>query len=126
PLPPKDTPPPPPPGDGPCKDVYCTTYVAQIDLEVVNGAGAHVVLDAFHTEDMNGNILPSNLNYYDNITQRYIVFNDFWVTGHQNTNIQVRFVGYKGGQKVVDEVYDIHTDCCHIAKTSGTNIVVVP
>lgn len=129
PIPPRDTtvPPPPPPfDDGPCTDVYCTENIVEIELDVLDGAGSHVVLDAFHTEDMNGKVLNTNLYYYDSDRKLYVVFTDFWVFGHQNTNTQVRFVGIKGGVQVVNEVYSVSADCCHINKTSGKTVVTIP
>ncbi len=128
PVPPRDTtlPPPTPPGDGPCSDVYCTENIVEIDLEVFDKSGNRVVLDAFHTEDMNGKVLNTNLYYYNSDMLHYVVFTDFWVTGHQNTNTQVRFVGIKGGVQVVNEVYGVSTDCCHIKMTSGKQVVTIP
>lgn len=128
PLPPRDTtlPPTPPFNDGPCAEVFCTTDVVEIGLEVLDRSGNRVTLDAFHTEDMNGKVLNTNLYYYNSDILRYVVFNDFWVMGHQNTNTQVRFVGIKGGVRVVNEVYSVSTDCCHINRTSGKTVVTIP
>lgn len=126
PLPIKDTVTKRPPSDGDCASAICTEYYAEIGLEVVDASGAHVTLDAFHTEDMNGNLLSPNLYYYNDITEHYIVFTDSWLAGHQNTTTQVRFVGFKNGQQVVSELFDVQTDCCHIQKTSGKSKVAIP
>ncbi len=109
-----------------CEDIFCTTDFRMIDLKVTDASGNTVMLSSFHTEDMAGNKLPASLYEYDNYRQAYVVFNDSWVRGHQNTTTQVRFVGYKNGNKVVDEVYTIATDCCHIDKTAGKDAVVLP
>lgn len=109
-----------------CEGVFCTQEFRQIFLEVKNSSGATVTLTSFHTEDMAGNKLPTHLYEYDSWRDAYMVFNDAWVRGNQNTTKQVRFVGYVGSTKVVDEVYTIATDCCHIDKTAGKDIVVLP
>lgn len=109
-----------------CEGIYCTQEFRMIDLQVKDASGNTVVLTSFHTEDMAGNKLPAHLYEYDAIRDAYVVFNDAWVNGHENTTTQVRFVGYKNGNKVVNEVYDINTDCCHITKTSGKDAVVLP
>lgn len=117
----------PPKGDDstPCDSVACTMQFEQVHLQVLDASGAPVILDAFHTEDMTGAKLPASLYEYDNHTKAYVVFNDNWVPGHQNSTTTVRFVGFKNGAKVVQEDYNISTDCCHISKTSGKNRVVL-
>jgi len=109
-----------------CSGVYCTQEVRMLFLDVKNSAGATVMLTSFHTEDMAGNKLPADLYGYDKWRDAYMVFNDSWVNGHEGTRKKVRFVGYVGSNKVVDEVYTIVTDCCHIEKTAGKDSVVLP
>lgn len=109
-----------------CDGVVCTQEFRMIYLDVKNSAGATVTLTSFHTEDMAGNKLPADLYEYDSWRDAYMVFNDAWVSGHAGTRQQVRFVGYIGSNKVVDEVYTIATDCCHIDKIAGKDKVVLP
>ncbi|MBN8671245.1 MAG: hypothetical protein ACK4EY_04410 [Flavipsychrobacter sp.] len=109
-----------------CAGVYCTQQFEMVYFEVKNSSGATVTLTSFHTEDMAGNKLPTHLYEYDSYRDAYVVINDGWVRGNENTTKQVRFVGYVGSTKVVNEVYTIATDCCHIAKTAGKDKVVLP
>lgn len=109
-----------------CSGVFCTQEFRMIYLEVKDNAGATVTLTSFHTEDMAGNKLPADLYEYDSWRDAYMVFNDAWVNGHEGTRKKVRFVGYVGSTKVVDEVYTIATDCCHIDKIAGKDKVVLP
>lgn len=108
-----------------CAETICTEYIAEISLAVSNASGQPVLLDAFHTEDMSGNVMPAYLYEYNDITESYIVFNDGWISGNENSSITVRFVGTKNGNKVVDEVFNIQTDCCHVSKTEGNDEVVI-
>lgn len=114
------------PKDPNCEGVYCTFDFRQIPLEIVDANNNPVMLDAFYTEDMLGNRLPTYLYEYNSYTSSYVVFNDGWMNGNQNSSIQVRFVGIKNGAIVVTEVYSITTDCCHVAKKSGKDKVVLP
>lgn len=117
-------------GDNPtpedCMGVACTQQFESVYFEVKNSSGATVKLTSFHTEDMAGNTLPTRLYEYNSYRDAYVVINDGWVRGNENTTKQVRFVGYVGSTKVVNEVYTIATDCCHIAKTAGKDKVVLP
>ena len=94
-----------------CEGVVCTQEFRMIYLDVKNSAGATVTLTSFYTEDMAGNKLPAALYEYDSWRDAYMVFNDAWVNG---------------SNKVVDEVYTIATDCCHIDKIAGKDKVVLP
>lgn len=114
------------PRDPNCEGVYCTFDFRQIKLEIVDANNNPVMLDVFYTEDMAGNRLPTYLYEYNSYTSSYVVFNDGWMNGNQNSSIQVRFVGIKNGAVVVTEVYTIATDCCHIEKKSGKDKVVLP
>lgn len=114
------------PGNPDCENVYCTFEFRMIDLQVVDAKGNAVKLDSYYTEDMNGNKLPSHLYEYNNYSSAYVVFNDSWMAGNQNSSIRVRFVGFKNGIKVVSEDYLITSDCCHISKQSGKDRVVLP
>ena len=114
------------PIDTNCIGVICTHDFRAVHLKVHNTNGDPIILDSYYTEDMSGNKLPNSLYEYNYSTESYVVFNDSWMNGHQNSTTQVRFVGIKNGVKVVQEVYNISTDCCHISKTSGKDKVVLP
>ena len=114
------------PIDSNCAGVFCTEDFRQIQLEILDAKSNPVKLDAFYTEDMQGNKMPNYLDEYNSYNSYYVVFNDAWRNGHTNSTIQVRFVGIKNGATVVKEVYTITTDCCHIAKNSGKDKVIIP
>lgn len=109
----------------PCDSVFCTMNVVAIGLAVIDSTNTPVSLDSFYTTDMAGHKLPSNLYSYDPYIQSYIVLTDGWVQGHQRTNISLLFQGYKNGIKVVNELYGVTTDCCHIQKVSGKDTVII-
>lgn len=113
------------PQDPACEDVYCTLDLRLVSLAVVDANGNAILLDDAYTEDANGNRLPAHLYGFDEHLQAYVVLNDAWVHGHQNTTATLRFVGVKNGVKVVTESYLISSDCCHIAKQSGKDKVVL-
>lgn len=109
-----------------CNGVGCTHNFASVPLEIVDNNGNPVVLDNFYTQDKNGNKLNPDLYSYEPFTASYTVINDGWVVGHQKTFVKLSFVGFKNGIKVVDEPFEINTDCCHIAKASGRDRIIIP
>ena len=49
----------------------------------------------------------------------YIVLDDSYRDKLQNDKDKFRLVGIKEGKKVVDELFVIGADCCHIQKIEG-------
>jgi hypothetical protein len=54
-----------------------------------------------------------------------VVLDDSYQRHLRNSEDNFRFVGWKGGQVVVDQTYRIGADACHIYKVSGVESVVV-
>lgn len=113
-----------------CESVFCTMNFASVGVRVVDAAAQPVKLDSFVVVDMNGVPLPlavggtpvfgpSGDNGY------YSVLTDAWRTGHENTTVKVRALGYRGNVEVLNQVYEIATDCCHVSKVSGQDTVMV-
>lgn len=116
-----------------CETVFCTAEFAEVRLTVQNGSGQAVKLDSFFVTDLSGKLLPmapggiAVFGYPSNGTDGvYTVLNDAWRTGHQNTRTKVRAHGIKNSVEVLNEVYEIETDCCHVQKISGKDVVIVP
>jgi len=115
----------PPPPDSNCSRAVCTGLFKEIQLEIVDANSNPVILDTCYLEDTLGNKLPLSLYGYNSATSSYVVFNDSWLWQNRNKSISVRFVGIKNGVKMVDEVYDIVSDCCHVFKISGKDKVIL-
>jgi hypothetical protein len=101
-----------------------------VSLRVVDASAQPVKLDSFVVVDMNGVPLPTAVGGTPVFGPAgnnglYIVLNDAWRTGHENTTVQVRALGFVNAVKVVDEVYQVATDCCHVSKVAGKEEVMV-
>lgn len=114
-----------PPPDSNCNQAVCDYSFKEIRLEIVDANSNPVILDTCYLEDTLGNKLPFSLYGYNSATSSYVVFNDSWLWGNRNKSIRVRFVGIRNGVKMVDEVYDIASDCCHVYKVSGKDKVIL-
>lgn len=108
-----------------CGDVICTENIAEVYLEVVDASGQVVLLDNYYSEDKAGNKLPSYMYEYNDVNKVYTVINDGWLSGNENTSSTIKFIGFKNGVEVVNEVFDIQADCCHISKVNGKEKVVI-
>jgi hypothetical protein len=118
-----------PPGN--CAGVFCTAQFADVPLEVRNGTGTAVILDSFVVTNLSGVPLPSvngvpAYAYPQSGAGVYSVMNDSWVQGHQNSRIQVIAKGYVNGSEVFREPFTITTDCCHVGKQSGKDVITIP
>lgn len=111
--------------DRDCTTAVCTYEFRQIPLEVVDASGNIVVLDSYYTEDMSGKRFPATYNSYNSATGVYVVFSDAWLPDNRNKTIRVRFIGIKNGATVVNELFTLSSDCCHVYKVSGKDKVIV-
>ena len=97
-------------------------------MRLQNNTGNAVILDSNYTQDAQGNKLPASYFDRNSVTEEvgvYTVITDAWTTYHRNTTVPLTFVGYKNGNKIIEQVFSIHTDCCHINKASGPSIITV-
>lgn len=108
-----------------CATAVCTYEFREIPLEVVDASGNTVILDNYYTEEMSGNKLPTTYYSYNSDMGVYVVFNDAWLPGNKNSTMQVRFIGMKNGMTVVNELFKISSDCCHVYKVSGKDKIIV-
>jgi hypothetical protein len=55
----------------------------------------------------------------------YVVLNDSYRSKIVHSTADFRFIGKKNGAVVIDEHYSIASDCCHVSKVSGKEVVVL-
>jgi hypothetical protein len=55
----------------------------------------------------------------------YTVLDDSYRKKLQNRTDRFQFVGIKNNQRIVEELYSISADCCHVSKVSGRTEVVL-
>lgn len=103
----------------PSKDeVICTTMIATVSIEIVGDS-----LDNYFTiRNITGDTIHAYIEPFQNT---YTVLDDSYRQILENKEEAFRFVGFKGGNIVVDETFVITADKCHISKVSGVNSVTI-
>lgn len=98
------------------KNVVCTEVFSMVTVRVTDQQGVPVKLDEAYTtrSGKNETIRPEQ-----HMEGAYIVLDDSYLKNLQNDKDDFRFVGIKDGKKVIDEVFVIGADCCHVQKISG-------
>lgn len=119
--------------DGCDAGTICTEDFRAVSVRLVNAGGTAPTLDSVQTIDERGAPLRSNTkqrvygltgtasggSMYANVVD------DGWVEGNRNSEIQVTLRGFRAGTVVFEEAYTIGADCCHVYKTSGSDLITV-
>ena len=104
-----------------CDDVICTMMFAAVSTEVQDANGNKVTLDEAYTiRTSTGEKIT-----YKNSEGYYTVLDESYLKQLQNATDKFQFVGIKDGVKLVDEVFTISADCCHVSKVEGKNIITI-
>lgn len=105
-------------------DVACTMMYVSIGAQVVNGQGQPVVFDEVYTQREGS---AEHINPQSGSTSgSYIVLDDSYQKKLANQSARFHFIGMRNGQKIMDEIYQISADCCHIKKESGKETITLP
>jgi len=107
-------------GDG----IICTQEFRMITLHVRTASNQQATLDSAYTLR-----ISTGEKFYPEQSlsgMGVVVLDDRYQPRLQHTQDNFRFVGWKGGQVVVDQPYRIGADACHIYKVSGVDSVLVP
>jgi hypothetical protein len=100
----------------------CTDEFRMVMLQVETTGHFPATLDsAFTIRQSNG----EKISYPSNTPGFYTVLDDSYLNRIIRSSDQFVFNGYKGGQKVVEETYQIAADQCHIRKVSGKDSVML-
>lgn len=105
-------------------NVACTMMYVSVGAQVVNSAGQPVVFDEVYTQ--RENTTEKIQLQHNSESGSYIVLDDSYQKKLANQTANFHFIGMKNGQKVMDEVYRIGADCCHIKKESGKETITLP
>lgn len=106
------------------EDVVCTQLFAGINVYVTDANTAPVLFDDFYTiNTTTGETIRLEPNRGG--MGHYTVLDDSYRKKLQNRTDRFQFVGVKNNQRIVEELYTISADCCHISKVSGRDTVVL-
>lgn len=108
--------------NNPCSDVACTLELRTVFISILNNEEEPVSLDEFQVIDINNNreiTLPLTPQEFESAQQngRYPLINDLGIG--ENETLEVRFTGLINNNEVVNEIYTINSDCCHISTVFG-------
>ena len=95
-----------------------------VTVQVKDTNGNPVALDEYYTiRETTGEKLPKYSNGLQDGT--YSVVDDNFIGTLKKGYEGLRFVGKKNGVEVVNEIYEVEGDCCHVNKRSGKETVIV-
>jgi hypothetical protein len=107
-----------------CNGAICTEMFAAVNVTVTDKSGNNVDLKDYYTINVaTGDTLRHNNGTWPE--GAYTVLDDSYVSKMYNKQLQFRFIGIRNNTTVVDELYSISADCCHISKVAGKDTVVI-
>jgi hypothetical protein len=117
-----------------CKEVdkggICSAVFASVSVTIKNGASTPLSLDSFKVmrvidnTDMTVKFSSSEFEFMQK-SGSYPITNDSYMGQLSNKNIEVVFMGSKGGKIVVNRKYSIGADQCHVKLIAGNPQVVI-
>lgn len=108
-----------------CEEAICTMEFRSLNVQIKDNAGNPVKFDEVFTLRVNtGERIRYDIN--TNPDGSYTVLDDSYQKKLSQSTAEFRFVAIKAGKELVNELYVISADCCHISKVSGKEEVVVP
>ncbi len=118
------------PSDIDCSQVVCTEEFITIVITIKDDSAVAVPLDRFEVLDENTNediSIPLSDSGFQNAreTGQYPLYNDSFVSENQNTNRSIIFRGFIDSNEVVEALYVISTDCCHVSLASGNTEITI-
>ncbi len=107
-----------------CAMKACTYVFISVTVKVTDTLNQAVLLDdAYTIRKSNGELITQAQGLVT--AGYYAVLNDSYQHRIANTSEFFQFIGVKNGRRVVDEVYEISADCCHIQKVNGKESIII-
>lgn len=106
-----------------CEEVVCDQYFNTVTLRVVNEQNSPITLNKYFTvRAKTGEVL----NAISNPTPgNYTILSDAYAHNITGRTEKFIFTGLIDNEVVVNEVYYISADCCHITKQSGNTEITL-
>ncbi|WP_424003719.1 hypothetical protein [Maribacter sp. IgM3_T14_3] len=113
-----------------CAETICTLNFVTITVSVKDASGEAIVLDTYMVID-NATVkdLAADLNgeEYQYLKEQgfYPILSDANRIQYQNTTATLTFKGFIANEEVINEVYEVGADCCHVSLISGNTEIVL-
>lgn len=99
-----------------CEGSICTEIFTMVTVKVSQQGGV-LQLDEVYTTRKGS---TEKITFDQSMgPDSYVVIDDSYIQKLQNTTDEFHFIGMRNGKKMIDEVYVISADCCHIKKEKG-------
>lgn len=107
-----------------CTQAICTEMFASVNVNVLDKNGNSATLQDYYTiNTITGDTMRHDNNGWPQGS--YTVVDDSYVKKMYNSKLQFRFVGIVNNAMVVDEMYTIAADCCHVSKETGKDTITL-
>ena len=113
-----------------CRDIMCTQIFVNYNLSITDPSNNPYPLDSIQVSELlSGDNLTIDYSDLDlenmQKTGLYPLYSDIHVKKHQSINLDIVFKGFVGQTVVVNQVYNVGADCCHVRVNSGDlNIII--
>jgi hypothetical protein len=107
----------------------CTEEFRAIVVTIKNPDDSIAEIDSFFVVRMSDSdtiITHNDTIYQDPFLNGIIIFTDNELDLTTTSGLDFRFTAYKNSEMVVDELYEIRHDECHVELVSGEEIIVLP
>lgn len=113
-----------------CSDAICTEQFRNINILIKHTDGDPVSLKSFKVTDLENN-KDLTLSLTDEgwaavrRTGSYPIFNDGYVHEYWNKESRIEFLGFIDNQVVVDQIYTVAANCCHVYLKEGPMELII-
>lgn len=106
--------------------LICTEQFVTIAVEINNQSNERVSLDSVRVILLNDNRdITEELALDSFETGIYPIINDNFNAEAARAILNIHFKGYLGGELVIDELYKVGSDKCHITLIDGKQLIVI-
>lgn len=102
----------------------CTEDYRTVIVKIKNNQGEAVALDNFKVVDLRTGrdlTLQPDDQTFQLMREKgsYPVFSDKYAQEFKQQQLNLKFTGFIGGEEIVNEIYKVGADCCHVYHISG-------
>lgn len=113
-----------------CEGVSCTKNLMHVTVELKDQSGEPIALDDFKVIRFKDekNITMEFTDYEWRLYQKYgsyPLISDLNLEEYRNKEVKVQFTGFLSSKEVVNEVYLVGADCCHVMLIEGDNMITI-
>ena len=103
----------------------CTEDFRFVTISVVDKAGKPVALDRYETVRTSNQKVLERRDNTEMQAGTYVVASDGEKDSISTCGEGFVFRGYRGGKRVLEEMFVLRNDCCHVERKSGRTEIVL-